>query len=70
MSVTAISVFIIMYSCRTCSGTTHGVELAPSTLDGTDGVVYNLLGCTDTTILFVVFDGFDLDAFALEFVPV
>lgn len=38
-------------------GTAHGVELAlPLTLDGTDGVVDDLLGCADAAVDFMVPD--------------
>lgn len=50
---------------------THGIELAlPLALDGTDGVVDDLLGCADAAVDCMVPDGFDLETFTLEFVPV
>ncbi len=53
------------------SGTAHGIELAlPLTLDGTDGVVDDLLGCADAAVDFMIPDWFDLEKFALEFVSV
>jgi len=52
-------------------GAAHRIDLTLTlALDGTDGVVDDLLRRADAAVNFVVPDGLDLEALALKFVPV